>query len=295
MLARLGHLKPSLYELHSYQLIFVMPAGKPLKEFHEYLCEATRAHVSHADYLKSPATTFLKYTIEAKSAIDLCIRKFPIKADGSYTSDSLDSLQHLSTAMLSALMGHFETFQKTLYAGMFDFSVYSTSFQLEPFVKKLTEQNVFIDVKRLSAYRNIGTSSVGSIIADSLKGWHSPEKVNEHFGAFKLNYAFLSNADIRRLQTLWQLRHSIVHTGGTLTLPDAQKVTDLNSFGNRNIAFEKYFIFEVARKLHPLVKRSTEGIGNAYKARLIAGLSADVLSKINTFFEVRSSIGAWLR
>ena len=46
--------------------------ANPVKEFHQYLTAATTAHVSHSDYLVAPATAFLKYSVEAKSAIDLC-------------------------------------------------------------------------------------------------------------------------------------------------------------------------------------------------------------------------------
>lgn len=272
-----------------------MPAGKPIKEFHEYLCEATNSHVSHQDYLISPATTFLKYTIEAKSAIDLCIRKFPKKTNGQFISDSLDSLQHLETAILPAIMGHFETYQKSLFAGMFDLTVYLSGFKLEGFVKKLSEEEVKIDLTRLSAYRNIGTSSVGHIVADSLNGWHSPEKVNKLFGAFGLNYQFYSNDDVKRLKVLWQLRHSIVHTGGTLTLPDAQKVESLNSFGNRKIAFDNTFIYEVARKFHPIIKHSTEGIGQSFRRALLPNLPHDTSNRIENFFKVKSSISVWLK
>ena len=272
-----------------------MPAGKPKKEFQQYLCEATKKGISNNDYLVSPATTFLKYTVEAKNAIDLCIRKFPKKQNGQYVSDSLDSIQHLETAVLPAMMGPFETFQKSLFAGMFDFTVYLRSFNLTAVIKKLKEADVTIDLTRLSAYRNIGAASVGIIIADSLNGWHDPEKVNKHFGTFGLNYAFYSNDDCKRLRIIWQLRHSIVHTGGTLTLPDAQKINELKDFGNKQIAFEKNFIYEVARKFHPIVKNSTTGIGNAFKSNLMTGIPQDVKNKIDKFFEVRSSIGVWLR
>lgn len=270
-----------------------MAAGRPIKEFHQYLCEATNSHVSHADYLLSPATTFLKYTLEAKDAIDLCIKKFPKKQNKDYVSDSLDSLQHLGTAMLPAIMGHFETFQKSLFAGILDLTVYSKSFKLEPFVKKLNDGNIVIDLTRLSAFRNT-ISSVGSIVADNLAGWHSPEKVNKHFGAFGYNYQFYSADDIKRLQILWQLRHSIVHTGGTLTLPDAQKVESLIVFGGKNIAFEKNFIYEVSRKFHPIVKRSTEGLGKIFKSSLLPGLPQNVITRIEAFFQVKSSMSVWL-
>ena len=53
--------------------------SRPSREFHEYLTDGSSAHVSHQDYLTAPGTAFLKYTVEAKSAIDLCIRKFPKK------------------------------------------------------------------------------------------------------------------------------------------------------------------------------------------------------------------------
>ena len=43
----------------------------------------------------------------------------------------------------------------------------------------------------------------------------------------------------------------------------------LEGLGDRKIAFEKNFIFEVARKLHPLIKTSTEGLGNGFKQRLV--------------------------
>ncbi len=274
-----------------------MSTRRPKKEFHEYLCEATKSHVSHRDYLISPATTFLKYTVEAKDAIDLCIRKFPKKADNQFTSDSLDSLQHLVTAMLPTIMGHFETFQKSLFAGMFDITVYLEKFDLDAFIKSLdnNHKGAEIDLTRLSAYRNIGMSSVGGIIADSLNGWHNPTKVNHYFKAYNLGYNFYSNDDIKSLEVLWQLRHSIVHTGSTITLPDAQKVESLNSFGNKNIAFEKNFIYEVSRKFHPIIKRSTEGLKGKFEVKLLPNLPQNVTDRITKFFQVKSSSSSWLR
>jgi uncharacterized protein YbcV (DUF1398 family) len=272
-----------------------MAAGKPVKEFQQYLCETTNNGVSHTNYYLSPATTFLKYTIKAKNAIDLCVRKFPKNQNGAYSTDSQESIQHLVTAILPTIMGHFETFQKNLFAGMFDLTVYQKDFKLSPFIKKLNNGEVVIDITKLSAYRNVGSLSIGNIIADNLTGWHNPETVNKHFGAFGLNYAFYSNDDCKKLKVLWQLRHSIVHTGGTLTLPDAQKVEELKLFGNKQIAFEKNFIYEVSRKLHPIVKKSTNGISLAFKNNLLPDLEQDTKNKIDKFFEVKSSISVWLK
>ena len=53
---------------------------------------------------------------------------------------------------------------------------------------------------------------------------------------------------------LWQLRHSIVHTAGTIGRPDAQKVPDLASFGNHEIVAPPTFIDATARRLHRVVR-----------------------------------------
>lgn len=271
-------------------------SGRPVKEFHEYLTEASDSHVSHDDYLKSPATAFLKYTVEAKSAIDLCVRKLPRNSDGMHSKDSRDSLQHLIVAMLPAIMSHFETFQKYLFAGMFDSSVFLRNFSVVDFFKALDRNSnkaLCIDLERLSAYRGIGATSIGSLVADNLSGWHSPETVNRYFNAFKLNRCFFSNTACSAINVLWQLRHSIVHTGGTLTLPDAQKVSELSSFGNRQLAFENNFIFEVCRKFHPIIKSATQGIGDAYLGNLVESITDPEKREIITFFEVKSSINVW--
>ena len=270
--------------------------GKPPKEFHEYLTAPTKAHVGHKDYLISPGSAFLKYTVETKSAIDLCVRKFPKNLDGTYSKNSLDSLQHLVVAVLPAIMGHFETYERYLFAGVFDLSVFLSGFKVESFFKKLNkESSISIDLIRLSAHRGLGASSIGTLLADSLNGWHDADRVNTFFNAFNLDYRLYGNDDCARLAVLWQLRHSIVHTGGTLTLPDAQKVPELQNYGDNQLVFENNFIFEVSRKLHQIVKTATEGIGNAFEAKMLQNLDQNELDKINKFFEVKSSVPAWLR
>ncbi len=269
--------------------------GRPQKEFQEYLTDPGQAHVSHQDYISSPATAFLKYTIEAKSSIDQCINNFPKKKDKTYTEASLDSLQHLVAAMLPAVMGHFETFERHLFAGIFDRSVYLNNFDIDGLFKKLSKRtDVIFDPIRLAALRRTGASSIGILLADSLSGWHDPGKVNSLFCAFGLKRQFFSDVHSDHLRVLWQLRHSIVHTGGTLTLPDAQKVNALSGFGDQKVVFEKNFIYEVARKLHRLVEESTTGIGAAFNERLINPLDADVTNDIDRFFETKSSVGVWL-
>lgn len=270
-------------------------AGRPTKEFHEYLIAAPgNTHVNHSEYIQEPATAFLRYVVEAKSSVDMCLRKF--KANGDYAPDANDSIRHIIIAMLPAIMGHYETYQRYLFAGIFEYSVFLKNFKPDAFFKKISDcASVEIDLVRLASYRSSIGFSAGVIIADSLPGWHSPEKVNKYFAAFGLNRQFYGNNEIRRLKTLWQLRHSIVHTGGTITVPDAQKVPELAASSGKTIAFENNFIYEVARKIHPLVKVSTEGLGGAFKNQLKPGVEQSITSKIDELFKVRSSVNVWLR
>lgn len=273
-----------------------MTAGRPPKEFHQYLTDSRATHISHGEYMLSPASAFLKYCVDAKSSIDLCIRHFPTNQNDEYTKDSFDSLQHLIVASLPTIMGHFETFERALFAGMFDMSVYLQRFSVEKFFKDLSkDETVFIDLIRLAAYRSIGSKSIGTLLADSLSGWHNPQRVNKYFLAFGLNFMAFGNSESEKLMTLWQLRHSIVHTGGTLTLADAQKVESLSQYAGKQIAFENNFIFEVARKLHPIVKQTTTGLGNGFKQRLSPALAQQERDKVEKFFEVKSSVPSWLR
>jgi hypothetical protein len=270
-------------------------AGRPFKEFHEYLTDGGKSHVDHASYAVCPSSAFLSYTVEAKSALDLCIRHFPKNTNGHYNKAAKDSLEHLVSALLPSIMGHFETYQRYLFAGVFDRSVHLEKFDVTNFFKRLEKNtNCSIDLTRLAAHRGFGAKSIGLLLADSINGWHSPELVNLHFDAFGLQRQLFGNDEIRRLKVLWQLRHSLVHTGGTLTLPDAQKVSELSNFGDKNIVFEKNFIFEVARKIHPLVQSASGNISVAFLARLNSATTKSVKKELEDFFNVSSSVPAWL-
>jgi len=268
--------------------------GRPPREFHEYLISPTRdSHISHDEYLLSPASAVLKYTVEAKSAIDICIRRFKNESN-QMTPDAKDALQHIITAILPAIMGHFETYQRYFFAGIFELSPYLKDFDAQSFFKSLDKKaKVTIDPMRLAAYRGQGASSIGVLLADALPGWHSPSRVNDYFHCFGLSY--LSEDACRRLNTLWQLRHSIVHTGGTLTLADSQKVCELTSLGEKQIVFEDNFIYEVARKLHKLVKEATENTETGFRARISSDIDPQIMRSINRLFEVKSTHNAWLR
>jgi len=272
-----------------------MGVGRHKKEFHEYLVESNGRHVVHEDYSRSPASAFLRYTIEAKDAVSYCQKHFPKNADGAYRKDAMDSLQYIVSAFLPAIMGHFETFERYLFAGVFEHSRLLHGFDVEKFFSRLKKEcNVSIDAVRLGAYRGF-RAPVGILLADNLPGWHDPERVNSYFSAFGFKRQFFSNDDCARLRVLWQLRHSIVHTGGSITIPDAQKVDELKAYGGKPVVFDAQFVFEVSRRMHPLVKTATKGIEDCFRIGLIDNVPKQDQESLAKLFEVKSSAPAWLR
>lgn len=273
-----------------------MARGRKYQEFQEYLTDGGGSHVDHDAYASSPASAFLKYTIEAKTAVDLCMRHLPKNKQKSLTAASQDTLEHLVAAFLPAIMGHFETYQRYLFAGVFDYSVYLEKFDVSDFLKRLKKECDFnIDPNRVSAYRNIGASSVGLILSDSLNGWHSPEKVNKYFQCFGVKKQLFGNTEINRIKVLWQLRHSLVHTGGTLSIADSQKIEGLKKFGGKNIVFSNNFIFEVSRKMHPIILQATNNVKERFSGQLIKSVTKADNAKLDQFFEVKSSVAVWLK
>lgn len=277
--------------------------GAKIKEFQEYISSGSKAIVRLEDYSKQPATAFLKHLVEAKDAATMCMRTFKPHGSRKYSQDAVDSMYIISAGLLAGIMGNFETYQKYLFANMFEFSIYLSKFKVDSFLKdlgKATSSAIGIDLQRLASYRD-NHAAVGLIIADNLKNWQSPKIVNDYFKAFGLHDAqghkleLYSNKSREQLAILWQMRHSIVHTASTITIPDSQKIDKLNPFANQVIALEKNFILEVARKLHPIIKEATEHMRDVYLHNLKNDIPQPKLNAINDVFKVTSSCSAWLR
>jgi hypothetical protein len=265
------------------------------KEFQDYIAEPTGREIEHDDYVESPATAFLEYTVEAKDAIKYCQDKFETKNDDSYTKDAQDSLHVLISAMLPAIMGHFETYQRYLFAGVFELSSYFEDFSPKRFFRNLedsVDRNLDIDLVKLSAYRGMD-APVGVLLADHLS-WHDPNRVNSYFKDFGLEINTFSNDQCQKLKVLWQLRHSIVHTGGTITRPDAQEIPELEGFGGDPIIFEDQFVWEVSRRMHSLVDSATGRLETETRANLDTELPEDVSDRVDQLFRVDSSVTSWL-
>jgi hypothetical protein len=245
-------------------------------------------------YSREPAVAFLREAVHISDAINQCRRRFQRRNDDSFNKDSQDSIYRLGAAALSSMMSHFETYQRLLFAGMVEASRFIIGFDLARFCKVLEKDAALeLDLGRISAYRGQPTP-IGRLLADNLTGWHSPATVNAYFKAIVHDYQFVSNEDGEELTILWQLRHSVVHTGGWLTEPDAQKVPALADLQGRPILLHERFIEIAARRLHTIVNRSTGGLGKKFKARLPADLENPGRREVNRLFKVQSPRSSWL-
>lgn len=280
----------------------------PARNFEEYIIEAEHKTITLEDYANSPATAFLKYVVSAKDAANQCLNKFKTTVRSrSYTRDALDSIYLINAGLLAAIMGNFETYQKYLFANMFEYSIYLNKFDVKAFLKDLkravkadNSTKFEVDFVRIAGYRDTPVP-VGLVLADQMSNWQSPSIVNEFFKSFKLKNAaghpldIYSNDNKEKLFVLWQMRHSIVHTASTITLPDAQKVNPLNRFGGKVISLDRQFIIEVARKMHPIIKNATENMKSVYVHNLKPSTPADIRTKVDELFKVSSTCSTWLR
>jgi hypothetical protein len=271
-----------------------MPRAR--KEFYKYIRANSSKHPL-TDYSDSPASAFLKYAIDAVRAYEQCERNFQKNMAGDYVKGSLSAIQIINAGLLATIMGNFETYQKYLFANMFEYSIYLNKFDVAHFLGKF--KSLGIDITKLAAYRN-NEIGVGLIIAENLKNWQTPISVNTYFKNFELEDAarrrlnIYSNDTQESLSILWQMRHSIVHTASTITIPDSQKVEKLAGFGNKTIALEPNFISEVVRKLHPIIQDATNNMKSIYLHNLKAGLDVSLTTKIDNIFAVSSPRSSWL-
>ncbi len=268
-----------------------MARGAPQKKFEQYLENPPTGTLSMSDYVSFPAVAFLKSVCEAHDAFAHCMNKFTTKKNGAYYKDSKDSLHQVGVALVATTMGHFETYQKGLFAGLLERSRHFEKFDEKLVSKGLGDPQ--IDLPRFFSYLG-AAAPVGLTTADALRRWHCPSAVNGYFQALGVKRDAYSTADKDDLTVLWQLRHSIVHTAGWLTLPDAQKVARLSKHGDQAVAFKDTFVAAMARKLHKVVKNANRQLLEGATAALGTTPDPNVVSELGAFLEVKSPKPTWL-
>jgi hypothetical protein len=262
-------------------------AGAPQKKPEDYLVAGASNAVSLQTYLQSPGSAFLFQLVEAKNTLDYCLRLFPkVKNSKKLTDEATDNLRQVTGPLFSSIMGHFETFQKCLFAGTLEVTRLLQNWDAEVGLKCLGDK-LNPSPSRMLAYRGLG-AQVGIVFADALPGWHGPEGVNRYFKAFDNTVDIFSSDEKANLDVLWQLRHTLVHTGGWLTLPDAQKVVRLRGHGDQSVRFDENFMLWLTRLFHRLVRDSVGRLDGKLRPRLQPGLPAADQSTFNELMKCRS-------
>lgn len=212
-----------------------------------------------------PGETFLNEVVDLCDAVNHCKRTFTRKKRGGLTKDSADSFERIVTSTFAVLMSHFETFQKRQFAHLIDaYFIFATPDELE-LAKRLQKVGCELSLQRVL----VGAGEygeVGEIVADALPGWHNSERVNAYFRAIFQDLNLYSNDLIRELDILWQLRHSIVHTGGVISRADAKKVSGLAGYGNRRLGFGEEFMPAIGRRFHIMIETILLQLGNKVTA-----------------------------
>ncbi len=118
-----------------------MLGEKPIQEF--LFFNDTEGHLKHEDYINCPATAFLKFCMNAKDSIEYCKSKFSYsdpespEAYKKFTKETHVMIQIFLNSNLASIMGHFETYQKYLFAGVFERSVYLKDFDSGNFFRNV--------------------------------------------------------------------------------------------------------------------------------------------------------------
>jgi hypothetical protein len=167
------------------------------------------------------------------------------------------------------MMGHFEIYQRSFVGRLFEATRFIRDLNMDIVMKRILgdSRDGGIRITEIAAYRG-QPANIGALLTDNISGWHNPQRVNEIIKAMLEKTDFYSGEDTDYLNCLWQLRHSIAHTGGWLTLPDAQKVQRLKNLGDKRIFFDHNFVRLVHEEFHGIVKNSVRRASEAFKKKI---------------------------
>ncbi len=261
----------------------------------DYLTDPVTDRVSYDDFLTRPFHAFLRQSVHLADAFNSCLRHFPKKPvrKDEYTKDSIHSMQEIATPLLASLMSNLELLQRSVYAKLFDLSSHIPDFDTTKLLKNLRSADVDVGIHHVVGYRG-APAAAGNIVANALSGWHDPRKVNQYFKALLNIGPFYPDEVHDELGVLWQMRHSIVHTGGTLTAPDSQKLLPLVQYGERAVVFRHQFILAVVVRFHKILKGVRDNFYPKVTARFKTRYRDSVKRQIDELFFLDSPRKSWL-
>ena len=119
-----------------------MPSrGRRKKTFLDYVAINERPSRSLVAYAARPADSFLEAIVHISDSAAHCIRHFPKKNAGIWTSSSKDSFDEINAALLCTIMGHFELFQRYLFSSLLELTRCFINFDADDCVRNLKKHS----------------------------------------------------------------------------------------------------------------------------------------------------------
>jgi hypothetical protein len=128
----------------------------------------------------------------------------------------------------------------------------------------------WIDISKARVLsRRDSSAGIGAILIHPLLGWHEADKVNDRYERL-FNHQLLESADeVRTLERLWILRHSVVHNAGFVTDHDAYRLR-ARSLREQGVKIDGEFISQTVDFLGDVVLRLQRPIGQGIMRRWFA-------------------------
>jgi hypothetical protein len=119
-----------------------------------------------------------------------------------------------------------------------------------------------LDRSRILAQRETA-SSPGALLVHPTGGWHDGREVNKRYSIL-MQAAPIDNSEMRTLDRLWLMRHSVAHNGGLVTHHDAYRM-GATGLAGKTVRIDASYIAKAIEFLGVIVSR----LGGQVEAKLI--------------------------
>lgn len=192
---------------------------------------------------KSHATAFLEHLSLIRDA-------------ASRAAQNTESMQIWLCSLYSYAMGQFELYIRRQFTEILNTSIFFNSYDSASIAERLRKAGCAPTIESILVDSS-NEWEPGWLISEAMPGWHDPEKVNQYFRVLFPDFCLYSNEQSERIRLMWQIRHSIVHTGGLITRFDARKHRLLHRFGDKKLYLSVTSIDSLAHWLNEIIIDST--------------------------------------
>lgn len=159
----------------------------------------------------------------------------------------------INLAIFGQLMAAFEYLCKDFVAQAID--------AVSIFDEVICKQDwITVDAKRILLFRSSALTA-GAMLIHPTQGWHSPSQVNSRYDTI-FKRSPIANAEVKQLEQLWVLRHSVAHNAGFVTEYDGRR-SGMPSLSGRVVSITDSFIEEQYEFLKVVANRFATVVGDA--------------------------------